>query len=108
MQIGRAERRMATNTVANLEAAEEPMISETVVFENISEHGARLITRRRWPAGKRVIISDALVNFRTGALVVYCARQSPRRFAVGLKFNEPDAPGYFAGGTPRAGSIPLE
>jgi hypothetical protein len=86
MQIGRTEPRMATNTVANLQAVEEPLISETVVFENISEHGARLITRRPWPAGKRVIISDALVSFRTSAEVVYCARQSSRRFAVGLKF----------------------
>jgi hypothetical protein len=108
MQTGRVEPRMVTNTMANLQAAEEPLISETVVFENISEHGARLITRRRWPAGIRVIISDALVSFRTGAEVVYCARQGSRRFAVGLKFDGPDAPGYFAGAAPRAGSIPLE
>jgi hypothetical protein len=87
VQIGRTEPRMATNTVANLQAVEEPLISETVVFENISEHGARLITRRQWPAGKRVIISDALVSFQTSAEVVYCARQSSRRFAVGLKFS---------------------
>jgi hypothetical protein len=77
---------MATNTVANLEAAEEPSINETVVFENISIHGARLITGRRWPTGLRVIVSDSLVNFRTTAEVVYCAPYSERRFAVGLKF----------------------
>jgi hypothetical protein len=99
---------MATNTVANLEAAEEPLINETVVFENISEHGARLITRRSWTAGRRVIVSDALVNFRSSAEVVYCARQSSRRFAVGLKFHDLNAPGYLAGAAPRAGSIPLE
>jgi hypothetical protein len=86
-QIGRAEPRMATNTVANLQALDEPLLRETVVFENISEHGARLITRRHWPAGKRVIVTDALVSFRTNAHVVYCARQSSRRFAVGLKFS---------------------
>jgi hypothetical protein len=86
-QVGRAEPRMATNTVANLEAIEEPLISETAVFENISEHGARLITRHRWPAGKRVIVSDSLVNFRTRAEVVYCARHSARRFVIGLKFS---------------------
>jgi hypothetical protein len=78
---------MATNTVANLQAVEDPLISETVVFENLSEHGARLIARRRWPAGKRVIISDALVSFRTSAEVVYCTRQNSRRYAVGLKFS---------------------
>jgi hypothetical protein len=87
MQTGRTEHRMATNTVASLEAAEGPDVNETVVFVNISEHGARLITRRRWPVGKRVVVSDALLNYRTTAEVVYCAPHSPRRFAVGVKFN---------------------
>lgn len=87
MQTGRTEPRMATNAVANLEAADEPLINETVVFTNISEHGARLITGREWSRGKRVIVSDSLVNFRTQAEVVYCAPYSSRRFAIGLKFN---------------------
>jgi PilZ domain len=86
MQTGRTEHRTATNTVASLEAAEEPAFNETVVFVNISEHGARFISRHRWPAGKRLILSDSLVNFRATAEVVYCAPQSSRRFAVGIKF----------------------
>jgi hypothetical protein len=69
-------RYMATNTVASIEAAEEPTFNETVVFVNISEHGARFISRRKWPAGKRVILSDSLANFRATAEVVYCAPQS--------------------------------
>jgi hypothetical protein len=87
MQIGRAEPRMATNTVASLEAVEEPAITETVVFANISEHGARLITGRKWSPGKRVIVSDSLLTFRATAEVVYCAPYKSRRFAVGVKFN---------------------
>jgi len=58
---------MATNAVANLEAADEPSINETAVFANISEHGARLITGRQWSQGKEVIVSDSLVNYRTRA-----------------------------------------
>jgi PilZ domain len=87
MQTGRTERRMATNTVASVEAADEPAFKETVVFVNISEHGACFISRRRLLAGKRVIVSDSLVNFRALAEVVYCAPHSPRRFSVGVKFN---------------------
>jgi len=78
---------MSTNAVASVVAVEEPAFNETVVFVNISEHGARFISRRRWPAGKRVILSDSLANFRTTAEVVYCAPHSSRRFAVGVKFN---------------------
>ena len=77
---------MATNAVANLEAADEPLISETVVFANISEHGARLITGRYWRTGEQVIVRDALVNFRTEAEVVYCAPHAARQFAIGLRF----------------------
>ncbi len=92
MQTGRTEPRMATNTVATLEAADEPSISETAVFANISEHGARIITGRYWSRGTQVIVSDALVNFRTRAEVVYCSPCISRRYAVGLKFNWPNAP----------------
>jgi hypothetical protein len=88
MQPGRAEPRMATNTVANLEAVDEPSNNETVVFANISEHGARLITGRYWSAGKQVVVSDSLVNFRTKAEVVYCAPHTARQFVIGLRFNE--------------------
>jgi hypothetical protein len=87
MQTGRTEHRMATNTVASLQAIEEPAFNETVIFVNISEHGARFISRRKWPAGKRIILSDSTANFRATAEVVYCAPHSSRRFAVGVKFN---------------------
>lgn len=89
MRTGRVEPRMITNTVASLEAADDPVSSETVVFVKFSEHGARFITRRRWPSGKRVIVTDLVANFRTSAEVIYCAphSHSPRRFAVGVKFN---------------------
>jgi hypothetical protein len=89
MQIKRAERRMATNVKATLAAADEPSISDTVVLANISEHGARLITDRHWSAGRQVIVSDSLLNFKSEAEVVYCAPHVSRRFAIGLKFAAP-------------------
>jgi hypothetical protein len=89
MQTGRTEPRMTTNATANLEAADEPSINETVVFANISEHGARLIAARHWDAGRLVIVSDSLVNFRTKAEVIYCVPHTSRQFAVGLRFSVP-------------------
>jgi len=77
---------MTTHAMANLEAAEEPSINETAVFADISEHGARLITHRRWPAGIQVIVTDVLVDFRVTATVVYCAPYKLQCFAVGLNF----------------------
>jgi hypothetical protein len=86
MQIKRVERRLATNVVAKLEAADEPSISEIVRLWDISEHGARAITDRYWGAGRPVIVSDSLLNYRSRAEVVYCAPHVSRQFAVGLKF----------------------
>jgi hypothetical protein len=80
---------MATNAVANLEAADEPSNNEIVVFANISGRGVRLIAGRRWDAGKKVIVSDSLTNFRTEAEVVYCVPHTSRQFAVGLRFSMP-------------------
>jgi hypothetical protein len=91
MQTGRAEPRTATNTVANIEAADEPSINETVVFANISERGARLIAGRHWEAGKKVIVSEPLLNFRTEAEVVYCVPHTSRQFAIGIRFRMPHA-----------------
>ena len=91
MQTGRAEPRTATNTVANIEAADEPSNNETVVFANISERGARLIAGRHWDAGKKVIVSEPLMNFRTEAEVVYCVPHTSRQFAIGLRFSTPHA-----------------
>jgi hypothetical protein len=91
MQIGRAEPRTATNVVANLGAADEPANNETVVFANISERGACLIAGRHWDAGKKVIVSDSLMNFRTEAEVVYCVPHTSRQFAIGLRFSVPYA-----------------
>jgi hypothetical protein len=87
MQSGRAEPRVATNAVANLRAADEPSINETVVIANISEHGARVITGHSWRRGKQVIVRDSPVTFQTRAEVVYCAAYAGRQFAIGLRFN---------------------
>jgi hypothetical protein len=94
MQIKRAERRMATNVKATLAAADEPSMSDTVVLANISEHGACLITHRHWCAGRQVIVSDSLLNFKSRAEVVYCAPHVSRRFAIGLKFAAPASANY--------------
>jgi PilZ domain len=87
MQSGRAEPRMATNAAARLRAEDDPLMDEAVIFANISEHGARIITEHRWPEGKKVIVSDALVNFQTRGRVVYCKPHSLHHFAIGVKFN---------------------
>jgi hypothetical protein len=62
----------------------------------LAAEGARFISRGSWPVGKRVVVSDALLNYRTTAEVVYCTPHSSRRFAVGVKFQPHRFPGSVA------------
>src|ERR1700722_6841120 len=91
MQTGRTEPRMAPNAVGNLEAVDEPSNNETVVFANISEHGACLIAGHEGGAGIQVIVRASLTNLRTKAEVIYCMPHTSRQFAVGLRFGMPHA-----------------
>lgn len=87
MLPGRIERRMPVNIIACL-AGLDTAIPETVTTENISEHGARVISTRQWAAKERVIVSDLFGDFRVTAEVVYCEPRGSGEFAMGLKFDE--------------------
>jgi hypothetical protein len=84
---GRIERRMSVNVIACL-ASQDAAIPETVTTENISEHGARVISGRQWNANERVVVSDLFGDFRVTAEVVYCERVKEDQYAMGLKFDE--------------------
>jgi PilZ domain-containing protein len=89
MQTGRVDRRMATQVAANLETLDEPSIRETVSIEDISAHGARVLTGRRWQPHERVIVSRVFDGFRTMAEVIYCRSVDEKSCVIGLKFSEP-------------------
>jgi hypothetical protein len=59
---------------------------ETAFTENVSTHGARIVTRRRWSAGERLQVESARLDFRSAARVVYCVALPSEEFAVGLEF----------------------
>lgn len=87
MPKGRTERRMTTNTVAILEAADQPLFQDVVVFSDISEHGARVVSSRHWRTGRQVVVTDFVAAFRIQAEIVYCVPQAENHVAVGLKFH---------------------
>lgn len=89
MLSGRVERRMALSIIACLETPDARATPETVTLENISEHGARVISGRQWNPGDRVVVSDLFGDFHGTAEVVYSQRTHDGLFAVGLKFDEP-------------------
>ena len=63
--------------------------TETTFTENVSPHGARGLSTRRWNTNDRLTISTLTGAFRAIARVAYCQTTSESGFAVGLEFVEP-------------------
>jgi len=81
------ERRVETTVSARLEIPGAHEIVEPVVVENISQHGARVVTGRACSVNERVIVSDLIGGIRLEARVVYCQSLLDGRCAIGLHFN---------------------
>ncbi|MGH8264022.1 MAG: PilZ domain-containing protein [Steroidobacterales bacterium] len=79
---------MDTIVSARLEIPGEHKIVEPVIIENISQHGARVVTGRACDVNVRVIVSDLIGSIRVEARVVYCQSLHDGRCAIGLHFNE--------------------
>ncbi len=62
---------------------------ETTFTENVSPHGARVLSTRRWNINDRLTISTLTGAFRAIARVAYCQTIPQSGFAVGLEFVEP-------------------
>jgi hypothetical protein len=60
--------------------------AEWVAIKNISGHGARIISGRRWRAHEHVCLGETVGDQHLDAEVVYCLALEGDRYAVGLKF----------------------
>jgi hypothetical protein len=64
--------------------------TETTFTEDVSTHGARVLSVRRWSTNDRLTISMLTGSFRSLARVTYCNPARDDGFAVGLEFLEPN------------------
>ena len=86
MRDGRGESRIAVGSLGQLELLGNPRDSECARFENISEHGARLLSRRSWQSGDRLLITSRCHPFcSTVANVVYCQSLRDGLYAIGCR-----------------------
>lgn len=63
-----------------------PRTTERVLTENVSSHGARVVTKRRWQPGEDEWITPLSGQFQLPAQVIYCEPLANGRFCVGLDF----------------------
>lgn len=69
-----------------LSSLDQPSITEPTSTQNISSHGARVMTQRIWEPGSRLLIRSLQSDFWARARVVYWRSFSSTRYAVGLEF----------------------
>jgi hypothetical protein len=83
---GRIEKRVPMAVPVDLVIADEMLVAERVVTVNVSPHGARVVTKRRWRAEEQPWLASLTGYFRLQGSVVYCQPLPNEDFCVGLKF----------------------
>jgi hypothetical protein len=87
----REQHRMESRTPARVgvevSSPDEPSIIEIALTENVSRHGARVVTKRQWGPNDSVIVKLLRGNQRLGARIAYCKPSKRDAFAVGLQFS---------------------
>jgi hypothetical protein len=87
----RPERRIARAVAVQLSTIEGSPSAEKAFTENVSSHGARVVTKQRWKAEERVLLRSLESDFQSQARVVYCQLLPRNNFAVGLDLFSPTA-----------------
>jgi hypothetical protein len=91
MQVttGRMEGRSRTRVGVLLSSLGKPVVFEITATENISTHGARIVTKSSWPAHEPVSLKSLQGDLRSQARIVYCETLHENKFAVGVELVSP-------------------
>src|SRR6266446_10685771 len=83
----RMEARIPTRVGLELSGPDEPLIYEITFTENVSRHGARVVTKRRWSPNDSVIVKLPQESRPSRARITYCQPFKEDQFATGLQFS---------------------
>ena len=87
---GRLEKRLPIAIVVRLvpgqdQPANEPELTYT---DNVSAHGARVISSRPWQAGELAQVTSLKDEITIRGKVVYCLKLPDNRYLIGLNFHD--------------------
>ena len=83
----RMEVRIPKRVGLELSGPDEPLIYEITFTENVSRHGARVVTKRRWSPNDSVIVKLPQESRPSRARITYCQPLKGDEFAMGLQFS---------------------
>lgn len=82
----RAEERTHLKVGVDLSSLDVRTPAHSGVTDNVSLHGARVLTSKALRSNERLNVRSMLGSYRTRARVVYCVPAQDGLFAVGLQF----------------------
>ncbi len=83
----RMEARIPTRVGLELSGPDEPLIYEITFTENVSRHGARVVTKRCWSPNDSVLVKLPQESLPSRARITYCQPLEGDEFAMGLQFS---------------------
>jgi hypothetical protein len=90
--VKRAEKRIPMAVGVQISGHAKVPGTETTFTEDVSSHGARVGTVRRWQTNDRLKIASLPGDFMATARVAYCRSARGQGFVIGLEFLEPAGP----------------
>jgi hypothetical protein len=82
----RAEERQHIKVGVDLSSVDVRMPAHSGVTDNVSPHGARVLTSKAVRSNERLNVRSMLGSYRSRARVVYCVPTENGLFAIGLQF----------------------
>ena len=83
----RLEPRIPTRVGLELSGPNEPLTYEITFTENVSPHGARVLSKRRWSPNDSVLVKLPQESCPSRARITYCQPLRGDEFATGLQFS---------------------
>jgi hypothetical protein len=87
---GRMEKRIPIAVVVRLTHAQDQPVNgaELTYTDNVSAHGARVVSRHPWQTGETVQVTSLKDEITIRGKVVYCQKLPDDRYLMGLNFQE--------------------
>jgi len=82
----RIEKRVPLPVQVYLASLAEPRARERTVTEDVSPHGARVLTSRHWQPGEVPLLTSLIGEYPRHARIVYCVPQPNGGYCVGINF----------------------
>lgn len=88
--VGRMEKRLPIAIVVHLNQPQAPPANgaELTYTDNVSAHGARVVSRRPWQAGEVAQVTSLKDELTIRGRVVYCQKLQDQRYCIGLSFQD--------------------